>query len=374
MFIFFAFFIPFVILLGGFVLVDFLSAKPYRWLCHGRQFLNALLMATERGQPCEEALIRLADHGEADMGLHFQLLACWLREGLPLHEALERVPRFLPRPIEMLVNYGSRTGTLRDILPVGQRTMQELANKSANQQHDAIGIITVAFVLIGISSILFTFVIPKFIAIAMDMGGPDPTVILFLDRYYSEILILHQCVIALMVISYVFAFSGPASQIWISTRLPWVADWVHQRISWQWMRCRQRFGLMLAQLLDIGVPEDRALLLAGEYAGNRHFNKLVLQALTDLRNGTGLPNALQHLDLDGDFRFRMKAAAESGRPFNEALSDWFDAHLAKTEFRERAATDIANTVFTCYNAVIIALIAIGFFQFQIGLMNGIVPW
>jgi type II secretory pathway component PulF len=208
------FFLPFVLLIGVFTLADFLSAKPYRWLCQGRQFLNALQMAKGRGISYEEALISLADHGESDLGLQFQVLACWLREGLPLHEALEKVPRFLPRPIEVLVSYGSRTGTLGDILPVGQRTMEELTDKSSNEQYDIFSIVTVAMVLLGISSILFTFVVPKFIAIFADFGGALPPATLFVFENYGNFLILHQCVIAVMVLSYLFIFGGPASQIW----------------------------------------------------------------------------------------------------------------------------------------------------------------
>lgn len=131
---------------------------------------------------------------------------------------------------------------------------------------------------------------------------------------------------------------------------------------------------MLTHLLDTGVPEERALLIAGEYSGNRHFHGLVLHSLIDLRNGTGLPDALRHMDLDGDFKFRMEAAALSGSPFSEALTDWFDAHRAKTELRERAATDIANTVFICYNGAIVALMAITFFQLEIGIMDTAAPW
>lgn len=370
------FFLPFVLIAGTFVLADYFGARPYRWLCEGRQFLNALQLAKERGVSYEEALIQIAEHGESDMGLHFHLLATWLREGLPLHEAMEKVPQFLPRPIEKLIVYGSRTGTLSDILPVGQRTMQEMSDKSANSQENGLHTIAVSVVLLGISAMLATFVVPKFEAIFADMMGDYlyTSDALFLFQHYDTFLILHQGMIALMAISYVFIFSGPATNSFLALKLPRPAEWIHRHISWQWGRCRHRFGMMLAQLLDNGVPEERAVLIAGDYAANRHFNVLVMKALGDLRTGIALPEALRHADLDGDYVFRMKAAAESGRPFSEALDDWFAASHAKISFRERAAADVANTVFTCYNAIVVGILAATVFAAEITVMDMAAPW
>jgi len=370
------FFLPFVLVVAAFVLADSFAARPYRWLCEGRQFLNALQMAHERGVPYEQALIEIAEHGQGDMGLQFHLLATWLREGLPLHEALEKVPRFIPRPIEKLVVYGSRNGTLDQVLPVGQRTMQELADQSANTEENGMYSVAVAIVLFGISSIYATFVLPKFQQIFADLTGsytPSPVVLTFFE-HYDTILVAHQGMIALMLISYLFVFNGPASSSYLSVRLPAASDWIQRHVAWQWARCRHRFGMMLAQLLDHGVPEERALLIAGDYAANRHFQQRVIRALTDLRQGVALPEALRHTDLDGDFVFRMKAAAASGRPFGEALDDWFEASHAKLSFRERAASDLANTVFTCYNAVVVGAFAASVFGVEISIMNAAAPW
>ncbi|MGB0578982.1 MAG: type II secretion system F family protein [Limisphaerales bacterium] len=369
----------FMLVLGmffaGVMLADHLGARPFRWLSQARHFVNALDMAKKRGIPYEEALIKLADYGERDLGIYFHVLAEWLRTGMKLHEALPLVPKCLPRPMHALVIFGSRHGLLDKLIPVAQNSLQELTGRTDNQRNEIFGLLTIAVGVFGIVGMTAIFVLPKLEAIIADMV-PE-TQIMFLTHvleYRNWFLFFHAFVIAFMSIAFFFMVGGTANHSYIDNRLPGLSDLAHRFFPWQRQRQEQRFGRMLATLLDEKVPEEVALKVAGAFAANRGFRERIDACVTDLQGGKSLINALSHIGMDGDFKFRMQAAKESQRPFAETLKEWFEALHVRAQMRERAITDAASTAFTVYNAVIVGLVTYGFFEFEVTLINQLAAW
>lgn len=366
--------LPLSIFLGAVLLADFFGAKPFRWVSQARHFMNALDLADKRGMPYERALIKLADFGERDLGLHFHVLAEWLREGLKLHEALPLAPEFLPRPIQTLVIFGSKHGLLHKLIPIGQRSLQELTDRSANNRNEVFGLLTIAVALFGITWFLITTVMPMFAAVIDDMLPHQEVFFQQLVACQHVFLIGHAFVIAFMATAFFFMIGGAANHSYVENRLPRLADLLHRFFPWQRLRQEQRFGRMLTILLDQKVPEDLALQAAGAFAANSSFRRRIEGCVDDVRAGRGLIESLKRIGLDRDFQFRMRAAAESGRPFGEALSGWFDALHVRAQMRERAITDTASTLFTVYNAFIVGLVVYGFFDAEVRMINLINTW
>ena len=360
--------------LAGVLLADHLGAKPFRWMSQSRHFINALDMADKRGVPYEQALIKLADYGERSLGIYFHVLAEWLRTGLKLHEALPLVPKCLPRPMQALVIFGSERGLLPKLIPVAQSSLQELTDRSANQRNEIFGLLTIAVALFGIMGLMSLGVMPKLEAIVADMMPVQETLFTHLSANRHWFMYFHALVIAVMTMVFLFMIGGTANHSYVDNRLPRLSDLAHRLFPWQRLRQEQRFGRMLAALLDEKVPEDMALKVAGAFAANQSFRDRIDACVSDVRTGKGLIESLNRIGLGGDFKLRMRAAHESGRPFAEALKEWFETLHVRAQVRERAITDAASTLFTVYNAVIVGLIAYGFFDVEVTLINQLSMW
>lgn len=360
------------------VIADRTGARPSRWLARSRMFLVAISSAIERGVPVEQALIDLSEKRDTEMGVEFHALAAWLNTGLPLHEALEKVPRFLPRSIQVLLVYGSRTGKLKELLPVGQKVMTSLTIHGGQTSRNLFHPLAIMLTLIGITGLLTTFVVPKFAAIFADMGvdmeAESLSYFMFVWSNFDLWLACHFTALGIMIACCLFFAGGPAVVNWMQTKLPRLTDSIHRLFPWQRLEQQRRFGLMLSHLLDAGIPEEPALVMSGEFAGNQWFKRGVEQASKALRNGESLIAALKLIDADQDFQFRMETARRSGSPFREALADWAEAIRARAQFREAAAVDLAHTGFLCYNAAWIGFVGISFFAAEIQLIDAIVVW
>lgn len=351
-----------------------MAVRPYQWLARARHFLNVLDSSRIRGVAPESVLVKLADMNATEMGLRLHLLAYWLRQGLNLAEALPRVRRFLPRSVETLVVYGYTNGRLPELLPVAQQEMRELSERPGNHRQDLFSLLGMAFGVFFMGSILFVFVLPKFEAIMIDMGGRVPMLLTQMTAHTQAFLQIHLAVVVLMVVAYRFLLAGPAGRTWMECKRPLVAEQIQGFFSFQRMLYQQRFGRTLARLLDTGVAEDEALIVAGMTSGSCWFRARIERAVAALRGGAGLVEALRKVDLDEDFFFRLKAARDSGHSLSEALEDWLAAVRARAEFRERVVVDLVGTFFIFYNAVLIGAVGYCFFHFEIQIINALTVW
>lgn len=353
---------------------DHLALRPLRWVARSRIFLNTLDAAFKGGQPVDRTLMDLAARGDRSMGIQFHAVAAWLRAGVPLHKALELVPRFLPRPLQALVIYGSQSGRLQELLPVGRRMMREISGREVNRPQGLIAGIVIGTALIGISGLLVTFVVPKFVAIGEDMGVPLGPLLVGLSSYYGVWVKLHLVVIGVMILFFNYVAGGAAMLAWVQRRRPRVADFVHRVCPWQGMRARERFAMMLARLLDLGLPEEEAVTWAGRFSGNRYLERTAAEVIGELRDGAGLQRASGRMKLGGDFEFRFAAAKASGRPLSEALDEWLEGMSVRAQLREKLVVEMAEVGFTVYNAAIVGLLAAAVFDTEIRLIDMASPW
>lgn len=358
--------------------VDQAVGRPARWLSRARMFLIAVNSAVTRGVSIEQAVIELSKKGDTEMGAEFHALAAWVNSGLPFHEALEKVPQFLPRSIQLLLIYGARTSKLKELLPVGQYIIRSLTQQGNYKRQDLVQPLLVMVFLIGITWHLTTYVVPKFVPIFSDMGVNLDTGtlgnFLFVWDNFEIWIACHFIALGIMIACCLFFAGSPAVVNWTQTKLPRLTDTIHRMFPWQRLEQQRRFGLMLSHLLDAGVPEEPAITMSGEIAGNKWFRQKVARASQALQNGESLVPALKLIDADRDFQFRMEAARRSGLPFREALTDWAEAIRARAQFLESAAVDLAHTSFICYNAAWIGFVGICFFDAEIQIINSTSIW
>src|SRR5262249_17850716 len=127
-------------------------------------------------------------------------------------------------------------------------------------------------------------------------------------------------------------------------------------------RMQRDFSAMLAVLLDAGVPEDRALLLAAESTANQIFVHRAARAVTQLRQGVTLTETMRQFDDTGEFRWRLTNAVQSGRNFFTPLSGWLETLDAKAFQQEQATAQLITTALVLYNGVMVSFFAVFVFR------------
>src|SRR2546423_11717970 len=95
-------------LLGAVYLIYFLLTLPMRRNERARVFLDLLELGLKNGHTPEAAILGAAASRDRSLGVRFHLLAAHLEKGLPLHAALERVPRLVPPQLKAMLQTGGR--------------------------------------------------------------------------------------------------------------------------------------------------------------------------------------------------------------------------------------------------------------------------
>lgn len=347
--------------------LDHLLLRPLRWMRRARMFVNVIDAAHKSGRPVEQTLIEMAARGGQWPGIHLHVVAAWLRRGLRLHEALERVPRMLPRAIQVLIVRGSETGRLIELLPLARREMRELS--SGVGQSPLIMGLTLGTALLGVTGLLFTFVLPKFHAIAMDFEIETGPWLNFILEHRGSWTAFHIGVMALMLFAYEYLTGGGVMFAWKQRMRPRTSGLIHGMFPWHRRLFRRRFAMILARLLDMRFPEADAVEVAGEACGNRATRARVAAVKEQLASGVKLADALCCLGFGADFEFRVRTAAASGVPLSGALEEWFETELFLARWRESAAVQLIGFCFTLYNAAIIGAVGIAIFAVEIRMMD-----
>ena len=134
------------------------------------------------------------------------------------------------------------------------------------------------------------------------------------------------------------------------------------------------FATMLALLLDAGVPEQRAVLLAAESADNLLFKKRAQCVAEQITSGVKLTEAVRALDDSGEFHWRLTNAKHSSQGFIAALRGWFESLDAKAFQQEQAAAQTLTTALVLWNGLVIGVFVIGMFNVLTNLIEEGVLW
>jgi type II secretory pathway component PulF len=145
-------------------------------------------------------------------------------------------------------------------------------------------------------------------------------------------------------------------------------------LPWQRRRVERDFSAMLALLLDAGLPEEKAVLMAGECVANRAFLARARRVTEELKRGVKLPEALQFMDDAGELRWRMTNAARSAGHFRESLAGWLDTLDAKAFGQEQAVAHVITSACVLINGCLLGLFTVTIFQCLIQIIDVAAAW
>ncbi len=358
----------------------FSLSLPFRRRERARMFLELLDASVEHGRSVEQSIIRLSRSRERSFGVRFHLLAAHLGQGLPLLAALEKVPRMLPPTVLAMLRVGAATGDIRRVLPSCRAHLRDAVPRVQKAQHYLVALVVA---IVPAQLLLYWMVrvsvIPKFKIIFSDMLGNAPdnetalasmNAIAFLDIAWPAFMALVGVPVFIGLVLYIL---GPRPAYWLDW-LATLADRGMLILPWQRRRVEGDFSAILALLLDAGVPEEKAVLMAGESVANRAFLARAGRVAEELRRGVKLTDALQFMDGAGGLRWRMANAACATGQFRESLAGWLDTLDAKAFSQEQAVAHVITTACVLVNGCLLGLFTVSIFQVFIQLIDVASAW
>jgi type II secretory pathway component PulF len=339
-----------------------------------RFFLDLLATILREGRPMEQSLIEISNSRDKSPGLRFHLVAAYLEKGLSLGEALKKVPRFLPPQVAAMLRTGGELGDIRKVLPVCDYLVKDA---QSNVRGAVSYLVVIAFALSPFSLLvlntLTVFVFPKFKEVMAGMHA-GAAFFNFLEASMGWLMLAQAILFAGLMIGVLFYVGGPRFARWLQFQSVPFIDWVAWRVPWKRRRVQRNFSMMLAILLDSGVPEADALRLAGESTLNEIFRRRVVRAQAALAGGTKLTDAVASLDDSGEFRWRLANAIHAHGGFLRALTGWHESLDAKAFQEEQTAAHTVTSALVVTNGLIVAAVAIGVFSVLISIINAGVLW
>ncbi len=331
----------FILLPGGAlaVLMHFLLSLPMQRRDRALFFLDLIETVLNRGQPVEPAILSAAENHDPAIGVRFFIVAAHIEGGARLGEALEQEPRFLPPQVNAMLHAGETLGDLKKVLPACREVLRVAPDTVRTTMHYMVAILMlfapIACWIIGLLSLV---VIPRFREVA---AGSDTSIwplSLFVFRIIPELVIFEAILFLGLATVVVVYIGGPGLVRWFQFQDAPVVDWITWRVPWKRKKLLRAFSAMLAVLLDGGVPEAVAVLLAGDCTANEFCRRRAQRVIAALEKGVKLDEAVGAFDDTGEFHWRLTNATHARGGFLAALRGWHEALDAKAFQQEETAT------------------------------------
>jgi type II secretory pathway component PulF len=351
-------------------LTYWLLSLPLRRRERARQLLDLLELGLADGHSPEHAIVHAAQSNDPTLGDDFQALASFLQSGMKLHEGLRKIPRLLPPPVVSMLAVGAELGDLRRVLPPCRQALDDAISQTRGALNYLAILIFVVLPFVPVVSIMLSvFVLPRFEQIAADMEVGLPRLSQTIFGLRSEFIWIQLAVMFFFQLLMICYIAGPRLRAGLNwpDRILWLLPWRRKRMQ-------RDFGTMLALLLDAGVPEQRAVLLAAESADNSLFTRRAQQAAAQISAGVKIDEAVRVLDDSGEFHWRLTNAKHGPQGFIAALRGWFEALDARAFQQEQAAAQTLTTLLVLWNGFVIGAFVIGMFSLLVNIIEEGVLW
>ncbi len=359
----------FAVVLGLLAAIWLAVSERMRRQERARCFLQLLETGQQQGRRLEETILSLARDRVQTLGVRLHLVAAYLESGLRLSAALDAVPQFLPAPIRAMLKVGEELGDVAKVLPACRGTLRDGSSGAQSSINSVVVLLFVSPLGPVVIWFLGVWVVPKLKDLAKDMtpglAGP---------WYLFEWSALVANVALALWVAFVLGnmIAGTAGPRWFRRLLDRLGPVTHHLplwLPWRRRRMQRDFSVMLALLLDAEVPEEKAVRLAAQSSANLIFLRRAERVVRDLREGVKLTEAVRWLDGAGEFRWRLRNAAQAGRGFVAALTGWHEVLEAKAFQQEQAVSQMVTTGFVFLNGLMVSLLAVGVFQLLLAILE-----
>ena len=252
-----------------------------------------------------------------------------LREGSPVGDALDQHPKVFPRAYRSMVRSAELTGNLDSVLDrltiYVEREVDARRRISSAMTYPAV----IVVLSIAVSTLLVTFVLPKFRVFfaSFNQELPLPTRMLLaisdgLRSWWWAILIGVVAAVVAMA-AYLRTENGKYARDRVLARLPVLGRAVRYSIV-------ERFARVLSAMLKAGVPLGEAMDVAGAATNSRPAMKSLAGAREQMLSGEGISGPLADTGLFPAAAVQMMRVGEDTGSLDDqldVLADFYEREL-----------------------------------------------
>jgi protein transport protein HofC len=311
-----------------------------------------MAVAAERGMPLAPGVLAFSEQVSGLYRIWAQSLGELLRQGVPLPDALESMPRMLPRRTSLLVRSGWEAGRL----PLGLSSSIQ-ARADVRPIAVAIGgrivylgwVSSTAFFIVGF---VLYFIIPKFEAIFKDFGIDLPQLTKLVIRS-SHVVVDFFWVPSLAFLGAflysLFMMFGPSDRSW-----PLIDRLFVRRHSTLILRA-------LAVAIEAGRPIPPALDSLAHWYPTGWVRRKLAVAAADAAEGHPWPEALRLVGLLSDADLGVIAASQRAGNLAWALRELAATGERRLAYRLQAWTQVLFVVTLLSLGALVFVLATAFF-------------
>jgi type IV pilus assembly protein PilC len=203
-------------------------------------------------------------------------------------------------------------------------------------------------------------VVPKFVDFYADLGADLPLITRVLLGVSAMVTDYYYVMIA-AVVGGVIAFrawqrteSGRLALDRIRLRIPLVGGILHRFAA-------TRFVRTLATLLAGGIPAVAAIGIAGRAVGNLVFERALLDVERQVREGTGLWQALDDTHLFSDIAIEMTKVGESTGALADMLGNVAEFYDEEIDTRLGTIMALLEPVMLIFMGIIVAMMLLAIY-------------
>lgn len=284
------------------------------------QFCTLLCFQTRVGIPLVQALEAVAQEGVSPAFARVvQALRVRVESGVSLSSALEEMPRTFPRDLVYLVRSGEQGGSLPEAFTQAKEHLEWQERVAAEVRQATLYPTLVLTATVGFVLVLFTWVVPKFVALltAAKVPLPGPTRFVFALSSWAQSsgwVVVLGFVGAVVFLRWLRSRSATVALRLDQARmsLPVLGGFVRLVVM-------TRFAHNLALLYRNGVALPQALDLVGGVVGSPRVTNAIREVRSRVMAGTSLSEAMQRQRVFPNLLIRLVSVGERTGQLDQAL-------------------------------------------------------
>ena len=311
------------------------------------------------GVPILQALELVADGlGRGSLQTVVRNIAVQIQGGTNLHEAMAQFPGIFPEVVLCLIRVADKTGTLPQVCEELRAYLNWLEKMRGEIKqamlYPMILLIVVCIFVVG----MFTFVVPSFAKVLLDLKVPLPALTRFVlgvsNFFVGNIIPIVCSVLLLLILGHELPRRFPRVAVWldgVKLKLPIFGPL-------NLMICISRFGQNLATMYRSGMLILESLDLSRELIGNRKLAEALARVHDGVASGRKIAETMKETDMFPPLVLQMVQTGESTGQLAESLQNVTDYYNDVIPRTIKKVFGILQPVLTFIMIGIVALVAL----------------
>lgn len=334
-------------------------------------FSRQMATMVEAGIPLVQTLDILSDQTE---NFSFQEIIKKVKvdveSGKSLSEAMTTYKKIFSHLFVSMVKAGESAGALDEILDRLATYLEKMGNLQKKIRAAMVYPISVISIALIITTLMLTFIVPKFAEIYSSLNAKLPVMTqMLIDFSYilKSQLIWVLAGLAAVIFAIRLAINTPQGRfLWdrLLLRLPvFGVLLLKSSVS--------KFARTLSTLSKSGVPILNALEIVGSTAGNKVIEQAVLNARNSIREGEGISGPLEASGIFPPMVTRMISVGEETGELEEMLAKIADFYESQVDTAVEGLSSLLEPIIIAFLGIVIGGIVIAMFLPILNLVQAI---